>query len=94
MVKGKRCTVYARKDLSAADRLTRWPAPGFKFVPYETKERYMPKTPTKRTYDDFDAAYAYFNKRLFERAAAAVPDHGAAAPGRLRLLQPRALRFA
>ena len=25
----------------------------------------MPKTPTKRTYDDFDAAYAYFNKRLF-----------------------------
>ena len=26
----------------------------------------MPKTPTKRTYDDFDAAYAYFNKRLFD----------------------------
>jgi predicted SprT family Zn-dependent metalloprotease len=25
----------------------------------------MPKTPTKRTYDDFDAAYAFFNKRLF-----------------------------
>jgi predicted SprT family Zn-dependent metalloprotease len=25
----------------------------------------MPKTPTKRTYDDFDAAYAHFNKRLF-----------------------------
>ena len=24
------------------------------------------KTPTKRTYDDFDQAYAYFNKRLFE----------------------------
>jgi hypothetical protein len=23
------------------------------------------KTPTKRTYDDFDSAYAYFNKRLF-----------------------------
>jgi predicted SprT family Zn-dependent metalloprotease len=26
----------------------------------------MPKTPTKRAYDDFDAAYAYFNKRLFD----------------------------
>lgn len=25
----------------------------------------MLKTPTKRTYDDLDAAYAYFNKRLF-----------------------------
>jgi predicted SprT family Zn-dependent metalloprotease len=25
----------------------------------------MTKTPTKRTYDDFDSAYAYFNKRLF-----------------------------
>jgi predicted SprT family Zn-dependent metalloprotease len=25
----------------------------------------MSKTPTKRTYDDFDDAYAYFNKRLF-----------------------------
>lgn len=25
----------------------------------------MSKTPTKRTYDDLDAAYAYFNKRLF-----------------------------
>jgi predicted SprT family Zn-dependent metalloprotease len=25
----------------------------------------MPKTPTKQTYDDLDAAYAYFNKRLF-----------------------------
>jgi hypothetical protein len=48
----------------------------------------MPKTPTKRVYDDFDAAYGYFNKRLFEgRAAAAVPDHSAAAPGRLRLFQ-------
>ena len=25
-----------------------------------------PRPPTKRVYDDFDAAYGYFNKRLFE----------------------------
>jgi hypothetical protein len=25
----------------------------------------MPKTPTKRAYDDLDAAYDYFNKQLF-----------------------------
>jgi len=52
------------------------------------------KTPTKRTYDDFDQAYAYFNKRLFEGRLPACLDHGATAPRRLRLLQPRALRIA
>src|SRR5215471_8816026 len=36
-------------------------------VLYDTNHRSiaMPKTPTKRAYDDLDAAYEYFNKQLF-----------------------------